>query len=267
MAVIRSGLQRGYAEAARKLQRYPSKRFHDAQTPGGIIRIVPALPAITSTFLLDALSIILIDILLGGDNAVVIALAVKSLPEKQRKLGILFGTSAAVVLRIILTFFASQLLQIQFLKLGGGLVILWIAVKLLTEAEEATSKEHHVQSLKHAVWLILVADVTMSVDNVLAVAGASKGSLSLLIFGLILSITFVAFTSTLLAKLMDKYPIIIWIGSAILGRVGGDMIAGDPWFHDTFHPSRTLHYGFEVGCALGVVGLGWLLGRSHKARA
>ncbi len=223
-------------------------------------------PQLTSTFLLDGLSIVLIDILLGGDNAVVIAMAVKSLPEKQRKLGIMFGTGAAVVLRIILTFFASQLLQIHFLKLIGGLVILWIAVKLLTEAEEAVGKEHHVQSLKHAVWLILVADITMSVDNILAVAGASKGNLTLLIFGLILSITFVAFTSSLLAKMMDKYPIIIWIGSAILGRVGGDMIAGDPWFQATFHPSAMLHYGFEGGCALGVVALGWLLERRHKAK-
>ena len=222
---------------------------------------MPSIPAITSTFFLDALSIILIDVLLGGDNAVVIALAVKSLPDKQRKLGILFGTGAAVVLRIVLTFFASQLLQVQFLRLGGGLVILWIAVKLLTEAEEAVGAEHHVQSLKHAIWLILVADITMSVDNILAVAGASKGNVGLLIFGLILSISFVAFTSSLLAKLMDKYPVIIWIGSLILGRVGGDIIAGDPWFQATFHPSAALHYGFEAGCALGVVGLGWLLER------
>ena len=177
----------------------------------------------------------------------------------------MFGTVAAVVLRIVLTFFAAQLLQIQFLKLGGGLVILWIAVKLLTEAEESSGINKQVQSLGHAIWLILVADVTMSVDNILAVAAASKGNLGLLIFGLVLSITFVAFTSGLLARLMDKYPIIIWIGSAILGRVGGDMIATDPWIHEKVHPSQLLEIGFQIVCAGGVLGLAWLLERRKKS--
>lgn len=223
-----------------------------------------AIPEFSSRFFLDALSIVLIDILLGGDNAVVIAMAVKSLPEKQRKLGIAFGTGAAVVLRIVLTFFAAQLLQIQFLKLAGGAIILWIAVQLLADAEEATGSTHQVKSLRHAIWLILVADITMSVDNILAVAGASKGNLGLLIFGLVLSITFVAFTSSLLAKLMDRYPIIIWIGSAILGRVGGEMIASDPWVHQTFHLSRTADIAFQIACAAGVVGIGWWLERRSK---
>jgi YjbE family integral membrane protein len=225
---------------------------------------VSAIPEFTSRFFLDALSIVLIDILLGGDNAVVIAMAVKSLPEKQRRMGIAFGTGAAVVLRIVLTFFAAQLLQIQFLKLGGGLVILWIAVQLLADQKHVSGSGPPVKSLKQAIWLILVADITMSVDNILAVAGASKGNLGLLIFGLVLSITFVAFTSSLLAKLMDRYPIIIWIGSAILGRVGGEMIAGDPWIHDKFHLSRTADIGFQITCAAGVVAIGWFLERRAK---
>ena len=226
---------------------------------------MPGLPELNSAFFLDVLSIVLIDVLLGGDNAVVIALAVKSLPDKQRRLGIAFGTGAAVVLRIVLTFFAAQLLRVQFLKLGGGLVILWIAVKLLTDAEESRGTEKQVKSLGQAIWLILVADITMSVDNILAVAGASKGNLAMLIFGLILSITFVAFTSGLLARLMDRYPIIIWIGSAILGRVGGEMIATDPWVHDRLHMTRTLDAAFQVGCAVGVVGLAWLIQRRKKS--
>jgi YjbE family integral membrane protein len=226
---------------------------------------VAVLPELSSRFFLDALSIVLIDVLLGGDNAVVIAMAVKSLPAKQRRLGITFGTGAAVVLRIVLTFFAAQLLQVQFLKLVGGLLILWIAVKLLTDDEEVSGSERPVRSLRHAIWLILVADVTMSVDNILAVAGASKGHLGLLVFGLVVSITFIAFASNFLANLMDRYPIIVWLGSAILGRVGGEMIASDPWVHENLHLSRSLDIGFQIACTVGVVGLAWLLQRRSKA--
>ncbi|HXJ39332.1 MAG TPA: TerC family protein [Bryobacteraceae bacterium] len=224
------------------------------------------MPTLSPTFFFDALSIILIDVLLGGDNAVVIALAVKSLPGRQRKMGILIGTAAAVVLRIILTFFAAQLLTISFLKLGGGLVILWIAVKLLADASEQEAGHHHVQSLRHAVWLILVADVTMSVDNILAVAGASKGNLPLLIFGLALSITFVACASGILANLMDRYPIIIWAGSAILGRVGGDMIITDPKVIEWLRPGHVLEYGFQAICAVGVLAIAWLVERRAEAQ-
>ncbi|MDI1319654.1 MAG: TerC family protein, partial [bacterium] len=170
------------------------------------------------------LSIVLIDIVLAGDNAVVIALAVRTLPPKQRLMGIALGSAVAVVLRIGLTFVASQLLAINYVKLVGGLLILWIAVKLLVDntGDEVQGKE--AAGLWQAVWLILVADITMSLDNVLAVAGASKGSLPLLVFGLALSIPLVVFTSNLLSKLMDRYPVIIYVGAAILGKVGGDMV-------------------------------------------
>jgi YjbE family integral membrane protein len=212
---------------------------------------------LTSTLPFDVLSIILIDVLLAGDNAVLIAMAVKSLPPPQRRVGIAAGAGGAVVLRVILTFFAARLLQVAFLKLIGGLLVLWIAVKLLTDV----SKDHGgatAQSLRQAIWLILVADVTMSVDNIVAVAAASKGSLYLLILGLGLSITFVVFASTFLSRVMDRYPIVIWIGAAILGRVGGDMIMGDPWVDSMLHPSELLNVGVQVLCAGGVMLLGWV---------
>ena len=224
------------------------------------------MPSLAPSFLLDAFTIVMVDILLGGDNAIVIALAVKSLPLKQRKMGIAIGTGAAVVLRITLTFFAAQLLQVSFLKLIGGLVILWIGVKLLADAAEQASHHKHVTSLRHAVWLILVADVTMSVDNILAVAGASKGNLPLLIFGLALSITFVAFASGVLAKLMDRFPVVIWIGAALLGKVGGEMIMGDPTVTGWLHPGKLMDYSFQAFCALGVPGVAWLLAKTSRKK-
>jgi YjbE family integral membrane protein len=214
--------------------------------------------------LLPALSIVLIDILLAGDNAVVIAMAVRSLPERERRLGILLGSGVAVVLRIVLTFFASQLLKISFIKLLGGVAILWIAVKLLSDSGP---EEHgaEAKSLWQAMWLILVADLTMSTDNILAVAGASKGDIRLLIFGLGLSIPFVVFTSRLLSTLMDRYPIIIYIGSAVLGRVGGEMILTDPFVERTFHFPHWTHWAAQVAGAIGVVAIGsWLLERRRK---
>lgn len=180
-------------------------------------------------WVLAILSIVLIDVVLAGDNAVVIALAVRRLGRKERLLGISVGAGVAVVLRIALTAVASRLLAIPLLKLIGGTLILWIAIKLLLDntGDEQGMKE--ARNLWHAIWLITLADVTMSLDNVLAVAGASGGNLSLLIFGLVLSIPLVVFTSNLLARAMDRYPAIIYAGSAILGFLGGGMIVSDPW--------------------------------------
>ena len=132
-----------------------------------------------------------------------------------------------MLLRVVLTFFVAQLLEIQFIKLAGGVLIAWIAVKLFIEgAPEQTDKD--AKTLLQAMWLIIVADITMSTDNVLAVAGASHGNLVLLVFGLALSIPFVVFTSNLLSMLMDRYPFIIYIGAAVLGKVAGEMIFTDP---------------------------------------
>ena len=178
-------------------------------------------------FLSAVLSIVLIDLILAGDNAVVIALAVRSLPRKQRIWGIIFGSGAAVLLRVVLTFFAAQLLRIAFLKLAGGILITWVAVKLFMQGTEE-KKIGEAANLWQAVRLIVFADLVMSTDNVLAVAGASHGNVFLLLFGLALSIPFVVGTSTLLSMLMDKYPVIVYhrFGRSGQGR----------WRHDHHGP-------------------------------
>jgi YjbE family integral membrane protein len=204
-------------------------------------------------FFVGFVSIIVIDLILAGDNAVVIALAVRSLPKSERMKGIAFGAGAAVVLRVLLTFFAAQLLQLQYVKGIGGILILWIAVKLFVEGAPEEKIKQDVKTFWQAIWIIVIADITMSTDNVLAVAAASKGNLFLLIFGLGLSIPFVVFTSTLLSRLMDKYPIIIYIGAAILGKVGGEMIITDPFIIQTLSPSTTVQYVVEAFFAIGVI--------------
>ena len=210
-------------------------------------------------FFTSILSIILIDLVLAGDNAVVIAMAVRRLPRSQRLKGIFFGAGAAVVLRVILTFFVAQLLRISFVKLVGGAVILWIAVKLFVEGEGETDAGKEAGNLWQAIRLIVIADITMSTDNVLAVAGASHGNLFLLIFGLIVSIPFVVFTSNLLSMLMDRFPIIILIGAAILGRVGGEMMITDPFIEGLFHPGKIIEYSVQIFFAVGVIVFGKLL--------
>ena len=223
------------------------------------------MPELTLQFLIDILTIVLIDLLLAGDNAVVIAMAVKTLTPKERKLGIGIGAAVAVVLRIGLTFFAAQLLQTPWIKLAGGTLIFWIAIKLLTDAAEDEATGHHAHNFWSAVWYILVADITMSLDNILAVAATSKGNFALLLFGLGLSIPFVVFTSTLLSRIMDRYPIVVWIGAAILGRVGAEMIITDPVVHGTLHPSQAMEIGAQIAGALVVVGLGKYLTRRRLA--
>jgi YjbE family integral membrane protein len=222
--------------------------------------------SISWDFFTALMSIVLIDLILAGDNAVVIAAAVRSLPRKQRHKGILLGAGAAVLLRVVLTYFAAQLLQMSFVKLFGGLFILWIAVKLFVDGapEEEVAPSAH--SILQALWVIVVADITMSVDNVLAVAGASKGNLFLLLFGLGLSIPFVVFTSSLLSMLMDRYPFIIYVGAGILGKVGGEMIFTDPIVVERIQIPEVLLYGLEALFAGGVIVVGklWLRWKSDR---
>lgn len=221
-------------------------------------------------FLSALLSIVIIDLILAGDNAVVIAMAVRSLPKEQRKKGIIFGAGAAVILRVVLTFFVAQLLQISFIKLAGGVLILWIAVKLFMEGVPQEKIEKEAVSIAQAVKIIVIADITMALDNMLAVGGASHGNLFLLLFGLGLSIPFVVFTSNLLSMLMDKYPVIIYIGAAILGKVGGEMIITDPFTMDILKPGKTFQYLVELVFAMGVIITGklwmqWKISREEKA--
>jgi YjbE family integral membrane protein len=221
-------------------------------------------------FLTGLLSIVVIDLILAGDNAVVIAMAVRSLPGRQRKKGIILGAGAAVLLRVILTFFVSQLIQMKFIKLAGGVLILWIAVKLFMEGAPEKAEGGEATSIGQAVKIIVIADITMALDNMLAVAGASHGNLFLLLFGLGLSIPLVIFTSNMLSILMDKYPIIIYIGAAVLGRVGGEMIITDPVTAGIVHPGKFLKYSVEVIFAAGVIIAGkllmrWKISKEEKA--
>jgi YjbE family integral membrane protein len=231
-------------------------------------------------FLSALFSIVIIDLILAGDNAVVIAMAVRSLPHDQRKKGIIFGSAAAVLLRVVLTFFVAQLLQVNYVKLAGGALILWIAVKLFVEGAPEDEHEKEAKSLWQAVKIIVIADITMALDNMLAVGGASHGNLFLLLFGLGLSIPFIVFTSNLLSMLMDKYPVIIYIGAAILGKVGGEMMITDPFTvkllpaslltPDLLHPGKALQYSIEALFAAGVIVAGklwmrWSVKKEEKA--
>ena len=222
---------------------------------------------LNAQFFSALLSIVIIDLVLAGDNAVVIAMAVKKLDGRQRTWGIAMGAAGAVVVRVICTFFVAKLLTISFVKLLGGAVILWIAVKLLVEgAEDENVKE--AGNLWQAIWIIIVADMSMGIDNMLAVGGASHGNFFLLMFGLMLSIPFVVFMSSLLAKLMDRYPIILYIGSGVLGKVGGEMMITDPYVHNLLHPPKIAEYAVMVFFTIGVIALGkWILYRRNLEAA
>ena len=204
-------------------------------------------------FLSSLFSIVIIDLILAGDNAVVIAMAVRSLPKAQRKTGIIFGSLAAVLLRVVLTFFVAQMLGMSYVKLIGGIVIVWIAVKLFVEDEEATETHREAASLWHAIRIIVIADITMALDNMLAVGAASHGNFYLLLFGLGLSIPFIVFTSGLLSMLMDRFPVIIYIGAALLGKIGGEMIITDPVVVRLLAPTKPVTYAVELAFAAGVI--------------
>jgi YjbE family integral membrane protein len=227
-------------------------------------------PSLSPEFILAFLSIVLIDLILAGDNAVVIAMAVRSLPDKQRRKGIMIGAGGAVVLRIGLTFVASQLLMVSFVKFAGGALITWIAVKLFIEGAPEDKFQKEAKTLGQAIVTVMIADLVMSTDNILAVAAASKGNLFLLIFGLGLSIPFVVFTSSFLANLMDKHPVIIYLGAAVLGRVAGEMMITDPFIHNLLHPGKFLEYGIQAFFAVGVIvfakrWMRWKIKRQERA--
>ena len=218
-------------------------------------------------FLLSALSIILIDLLLAGDNALVIALAVRSLPQRERRIGIMGGAGVAVVLRVLLTSLAARLLEIEYLQIAGGLLILWIALKVLIDASTPPDRMPAPKRFWQAIWYIVVADLTMSTDNVLAIAGASKGNFWLIAFGLAVSIPFIVLSSTLLSKLMDRFPVLVYLGAGILGKVGGDMILTDPIVERLWHPGDVVRYGVEAALVIAVITVGRILCRRCAPQA
>jgi YjbE family integral membrane protein len=182
----------------------------------------------TAQFLISVLEIILINILLSGDNAVVIALACRNLPDKLRRKGILWGVLGAIILRIILTFFAMSLLNYPWIKLVGAVLLIWIGIKLIVGEEHV---EHEVKAsdrLISAVWTILIADLVMSLDNVMAVTAAAKGDLPLIIFGLVISIPLVIFGSQIIMRLIERLPLLVPAGGGLLGYIAGDLATDDP---------------------------------------
>jgi YjbE family integral membrane protein len=213
-------------------------------------------------FFLSVLSIIMIDLVLAGDNAVVIAMAVRHLPIHQRRKGIVLGAGAAVALRVVATFFVAQLLRVSLVKLAGGAAVLWIAVHLFVDASDEDDKDMKAQSLWHAVRLIVIADISLSIDNMLAVGGASHGNLVLLIFGLIVSVPFVVMASNFLSTLMARYPVIVVAGAALLGKVATEMMLGDPWVMQVFPLTHWQQVALEACGAAAVV----LAGRLIAAR-
>jgi YjbE family integral membrane protein len=203
-------------------------------------------------FLWVLINIIIINLVLSGDNAVLIAMAIRTLPPRLRGKGFIIGAGAAVALRIVLTFIIAEVLGIPCLRLAGGIALLWVASRLFVMGFP-TDGEEEAATLFQAVKIMLIADLTMSLDNVIAVAGVSHGNFVLLVVGLGVSIPFVIFTSGLLSMLMDRYPIIIYVGAAILGRVGAEMIVTDPVLTSRFNLPAAAHYGFEAFCAAGVI--------------
>jgi YjbE family integral membrane protein len=225
------------------------------------------------TFLMDPefwarlVSIVLIDLSLAGDNALVIALAVRSLPAREQWRGRVWGTAAAVALRLLFIAIVSALLTIPLLRFVGGLLLLWIAVRLVRPGGGGEGEVRHGASLRQAVWIIVVADVTMSLDNVLAVAAAAHGDFALVAFGIALSLPIVVWGSGLLARLMAHHAWIIWIGGGVLGYVAGEMMTEDPlvraWLGDH---ADTIDDPLSLLLAIGLALLGWWLARNASPR-
>jgi YjbE family integral membrane protein len=222
----------------------------------------------SAAFWVGLWQIILINIVLSGDNAVVIALAARSLPPRQQKAAVFWGAGAAVVMRIVLTVFAVALLKYPYLKLVGAALLLWIAVKLLLPEDGDDGSVESSDNLLAAIKTILIADLVMSLDNVIAVAAAARGSLTLLILGLAISIPIVIVGATMLMKVMERFPIIITLGAALLGWVAGDMAVTDPVVKDWVDANAAwLHWGAPAAGAVIVVAAGkWLAARAEAGR-
>ena len=226
----------------------------------------------TTQFWVALAQIIGINIILSGDNAVVIALAARSLPPAQRKKAILFGSMAAIILRVILTVVAVEMLTLPFLKMVGSVLLLWIGIQLLLPDDGHGNGEKDVAKdsgdlLLAAIRTILIADLVMSLDNVLGVAAAAKGNLALLVMGLAISIPLIVFSSTAILKLMDRFPVIITLGAALLGYVAGEMLVTDPalahWMESQI---SLLHQAAPIAGAVVVVLAGKTMGQRAAAR-
>ncbi len=226
---------------------------------------------LTAHFWVAVGQIILIDILLGGDNAVVIALACRQLPENQRLKGILWGTAGAILLRVALIAFAISLLKVPFLKIAGAALLIWIGVKLITpHDEDAHGNIQASDKLWSAVKTVIVADLVMSIDNVIAIAGAAQNAgeqhqMALVILGLVVSIPIIVWGSQIVLKLMDRFPIIILLGGMLLGWIAGGMFQTDPMLKDLIPQEQSWHYALGAAGALLVLAIGQAL-KARRAK-
>jgi YjbE family integral membrane protein len=218
---------------------------------------------LNASFFAALAQIMLVNVVLSGDNAVVIALAARNLPPQYQRQAIVWGSGGAIVLRVLLTIVAVQLLKIPFLQAVGGLLLVWIAIQLLVEGDQEEGEHKAHEGLMGAVKTILIADVVMSLDNTLAIAGVAKGDWTLLIVGLGLSIPLIVVGSTVIMKIMDRFPIVVYIGAALIAWTAGEMIDSDaavqPFLPHALHNTLVL----PLLLTLAVVGYGWY----YNARA
>jgi YjbE family integral membrane protein len=222
----------------------------------------------TPEFWIGLMKIIWINIILSGDNAVVIALAARGLPPAQQRQAVLFGSGAAVVLRIALTVVAVKLLTMPYLQIVGGVLLLYIGVQLLSDQGGGEGEEKTHGSLLAAIRTILIADLVMSLDNVIGVAAAAHGSMLLLVLGLAISIPMVVFGSTMMIRLMERFPVVVTLGAALIGWVGGETMANDTILAPLMQDQHWLHQAGPVLGAALVLGLGrWLQKRGQAAAA
>jgi YjbE family integral membrane protein len=213
--------------------------------------------------------IIILNIILSGDNAVVIALACRGLPAHQRNIGIALGAGVAVVLRVIFTVLIASLLGMPFLRIGGAILLIWIAVKLIIEDPNEDESIASSDKLWKAVQTVAIADIVMSLDNVLAIAAVAKDSIPLLVAGLVISIPLIVVGASLITKLLEKFPLLVWAGAGLLGWVAGEMLDSDPWLIQQFGAElmHKLEYPMAAVGAAVVLGLGYWLKRKHVAPA
>lgn len=213
-------------------------------------------------FISSVMGIIVIDLVLSGDNAVVIALAARRLPKQQQTIAIVIGGAGAIVLRITFTALAALLLTIPLLQAIGGVVLCYIAYHLLVgrsdheDVREATS-------FREAISIIILADVIMSLDNILAVGGIARGDVPLLIFGLVFSMVILLVASRVAIQLITRFPILTYLGSGVLGFVGGQMVVEDRWLHDVIHPGRAVELVVPIVLAVGIPAIGYFVSRRH----
>jgi YjbE family integral membrane protein len=213
------------------------------------------------------LEIIILNIILSGDNAVVIALACRGLPPDQRRIGIALGAGVAVLLRVIFTVLIASLLHMPFLRIAGAILLIWIAIKLLTEEPGDDDSIASSDKLWKAVQTVAIADIVMSLDNVLAIAAVAKDSIPLLIAGLVISIPLIVVGASLITTLLDKFPVLVWAGAALLGWVAGDMLDSDPWLISQFGKETMQRFETPLSVLGAAIVLGaawWLKRRSHQ---